>query len=241
MEGTTEQSAASTAIAVIITPEDEVAAETRIAEASAYFVRPRNSLRELAFEAAFIDMVLTETQGELTPALEKRMDANTFALLQKADGVRDYIAALKTDAAVVKEEVDRLQDIHAALVAREKRFKAYVLACMKAMGTKRLEGAYGGVREHGNPPSVEILLPELLPKKFTYDVTTVHTNTDMLKDELKICEGETLLVPNGEVRPQIVPDTVPTQYVTDDDGNPVLLPVLVPVARLVRGSHLRTF
>ena len=156
--------------------------------------KPRNTLRELVQEVLIIDAVLAATGGELTPELEAKLDAVNAALAKKADGVRDYLAALEADAQVLKSEEQRLAARRKALEARTARFERYVLTLMQRMDTKELAGQFGSIKRKLNPPAVEVVNAALLPSQYRPETVVVNIDNTGIKKAIAATKSDTLYV-----------------------------------------------
>lgn len=168
--------------------------------------RPRNTLRELAYEATIIDAVLEARGGELTPELEARLDAVNAALLRKTDGVRDYLYALDADVSVLKAEEKRLADRRRSLEGRLARFERHVLSVMQRANMTDLAGQFGVVKRKLNPPSVEIVDAALVPSQYRTETTVVTIDKNAIKSALKAKKSDELTVLETYSVPAFAPE-----------------------------------
>ena len=141
-------------------------------------------LYELATELAVINDTLIDAQGELTPDLEQRLDAVNLALEQKASGIRKWYAMIENDETALETEIARLQRIKKVNENLRERLKEYVKKNMEVAGLKTIKTQIGTFTIANNPPSVEIVVPELVPKNFVEIVTTEKINKQQIKDAL---------------------------------------------------------
>lgn len=105
-------------------------------------------LREI--EGRIIDL-----GGEITPDVEKELDALEEAFERKVEYIALLSREAKAEAAAVKQEEDRLRQRRSAAENREKRLKDYLLACLVKDGRGRVEGDRVKVRVQANSrPSI---------------------------------------------------------------------------------------
>ncbi len=174
-----------------------------------HYEKPRNTLRDIAFEAQLIDAILTETGGELSPEMELRLDDVNNRLMTKADGVRDYLSALDADAKFIKEEETRLADVRKRIENRAANFKQYVLTLMQRMNRPKLQGQYGtklAVTKNSSS-ALEIIDASLIDDKFKKREWVESIDNKALKDECKTAGGElhkvVAVTVNGEAKPRV--------------------------------------
>lgn len=215
-----------------------------VAVAMAQYEPPRFTLRALAHEACMLDAVLTYTEGELTPELEVRLDALHAALVQKVDGVRDYITALDADADLVKAEEKRLAEIRAGIERRRDRFKQYVMAMMLRMDRPKLSGTYGKLWVQRSTPSVKVPDPAALPDEYKRTEIVISTDAKKLRETLAATEDRTLYR-------EVVRTIKPIERIVEDDAAQCLViyaqspfsaaddeVARIPYARIVRTENL---
>lgn len=156
------------------------------------FQPPRLSLRALAFEALLIDATLEQTEGELTPELEQRLDTLGVALMLKADGVGDYLDALNAEVAVFKAEEQRLAERRKSIEKRAANFKQYVLTLMQRMDRPKIEGTYRKLAVNKTAGTVEVLNLDALPSRMKRTEVIVSPEKNVIKDEMKANKSDTL-------------------------------------------------
>jgi hypothetical protein len=182
-------------------------------------VPPRRTLRELADEACALDAALSSLGGEVSADMEAQLDTLALALVQKADGTRDYLAALQDYERVLTAEIERLTDMRASHQGRIARYKHYILRAMQAMNTQRLDGQYGHIRRQKNPVHVVVDDAGRVPETFKRTEVVVSVDRSALKEALQLTSDGVLRI--DEVGPdmQVLRQTI--------------------VAHLEQGEHLR--
>ena len=99
---------------------------------------------------------------EIDLAIRERVSAE----IAKVDGIAYYLREFAARAATAKAEKKRLADREAMWERREERLKEIVTQVMLMTGKTRLEGDSNTLQLVKNPPSVEILQPELVPSEY---------------------------------------------------------------------------
>lgn len=223
-----EQAPPAPSVAVALRPTFEVMQEV-MSSAVEWFEKPRSSLREIAWDAVRLDMVLQSNGGELTPELERVADEISAALVRKADGCVDYLAALDADTVLIDAEVKRLQALSKHTKSRAAKFEEYITKAMQTMGTTELAGDLRSLKLRTNPPALVIDDEAAVPARYKTTVTpppVVQIDTKQLKADLvlheKMLEARAKLIESG---------------VTIEGGEQ--MPVPITGARITRGTSLK--
>lgn len=129
-----------------------------------------SKMYELSTELATINDEIITADGEITPDLERRLDAVNLDLTKKATGLRKWLAIIEGDEGALDEEIKRLQRIKKQNDNLHTRLKEYVKACMEIGDVKKLETPIGTFFIAKNPPSVEIVVEEMIPDEYKDEI-----------------------------------------------------------------------
>lgn len=143
-------------------------------------------LYELSTELATINDELITAEGEITPELESRLDAVNLALTEKATGLRKWLARIDGDSAALSAEIKRLQTIKKQQENLQWRLMEYIKHNMIVADLKTISTQIGTFSICKNPTSVEIILPDSVPKDFQDEVPAHwEINKKKVKDVLE--------------------------------------------------------
>ncbi len=119
-------------------------------------------------EQALLDLVelreIAETDEEKAIA-DEALKAYTQAAVKKVDGILGYMRHCSGHADTANAEALRMGAISKLWLRRRERLEGIVLAVMIDSKKEKLEGNLGEFAVRGNPPSVEITDPSLLPEE----------------------------------------------------------------------------
>jgi hypothetical protein len=101
-----------------------------------------NTLAMLAVEAAEIARLLTESMGELSPEIEKRLEVNEQALISKADGYNFIIEQLEANAAMWKRRKDACAAQQKKFEGQIERLKDRIKEAMRTMDRTEVSGQF---------------------------------------------------------------------------------------------------
>ena len=125
-------------------------------------------LYDLPGEFAAIEREIDESDGELSPDLEARIDALELTLEAKADAIAGLIRSADAESEAVDLEVQRLTARRNAARNRATRLKQYLHDTLDRLGRDRVEGRRFKVRlqRNGSPSIRWTRLPDDLPPEF---------------------------------------------------------------------------
>lgn len=151
------------------------------AEARAHYDRPRFSLRELSLaviELDIIEQILDAMEGELTPELERRMDAALVTLTESADGIGDFRQAMLIEIAARKAEEQRLAKRRKAMEERLDRVEArFIEYCTKLKRTK-IDGRFWTALIRTNAPSLKVHDPDRIGAPYRTERPVIEVEID---------------------------------------------------------------
>lgn len=98
------------------------------------------TLSELLNERSEIENMLIESEGEITPEIAERLDANETDTRAKVDGYHAIIAKMTYGDAEIDAEIKRLQALKKAKANAVKNLKDHLLYNMQQTGETCLEG-----------------------------------------------------------------------------------------------------
>jgi Siphovirus Gp157 len=169
-------------------------------------------LYELTEERRVLDDFLLETEGEVTPEIAQLLTEIEGKIEEKAERVALYIREQEANAAVIDEEVQRLQAKAKALRRGAAGLKYYLEGQLRALGLDKVKGQLVTVALQLNPPSVvgELSQDELadlqdrlfvryVPARFELDKRALldvarEQGLDALPEGLAIVRTETLRI-----------------------------------------------
>lgn len=123
-------------------------------------------LYELSKELATINDQLITEQGEISPDLEKRLDEVNLALTEKATGLRKWLAMIESETNGLDSEIKRLERMKKTQENLIGRLKEYIKKNMEIADLKKIQTPIGTFTIQANPPSVEIVVEEMVPDQF---------------------------------------------------------------------------
>jgi hypothetical protein len=120
------------------------------------------TLRDLAEAREILDEFLAESEGEVTPELEQLLEQLEGQTNEKIERVGLYVREQLLTAAAVKDEEQRLAGRRKALERAAEGLKVYLLAQLRRLDKKKVEGLLCTVaRQNNSTPSVTHTLDEL--------------------------------------------------------------------------------
>lgn len=144
-----------------------------------------DSLFNLSNELAVINEELSEKEGVLDEDLEARMDAITLPFNSKIEGIVQWLKNIEGKKETIEKEIVRLQSREKSAANLQSRLKAYMKMCMERAGKTKLEFDTFSVALAKNPPSVNILNPDVIPSAYTTIRTEVVINKNRILDDMK--------------------------------------------------------
>lgn len=147
------------------------------------------SLYDLTSEYAAVLADVDAADGVLDGDLEARLDAIAGEHAAKVEACLCMARQLDAEAEMMDAEAKRLEARSRARIDSAARLRSYVLASMKATGTKRLVGTRFTASIQANPPAVEITGD--VPEAFTVEVPA-SSRVDRAAIKAVLLGGETL-------------------------------------------------
>lgn len=99
---------------------------------------------------------LMENGGELTPELEDRLASAELTQVEVVDGLQTLITKVKSEDAILAEEIKRLQALKKSRANGLEGLKRYLLSYMLNNGIERIEGAFCKVSVASGRESLEV-------------------------------------------------------------------------------------
>jgi hypothetical protein len=129
--------------------------------------------------ASEIDAVLARAEdGELTPELERELDALLEGVPQKAASVLRVIRHQEMLEEGCQAEITRLRGIKTVLGRRVTSLRSYLCRCMAALGTKKIETEIGTIsRVENSRPRITWAWTDREPPA-DYTRTVIKTEVD---------------------------------------------------------------
>lgn len=198
---------------------------------------PRLSLRDIATESLTIDALLAQAEGELTPALEARLNELGELLARKTDGVVAYLEGLSADADVLSAEEKRLAARRKTLENRVKRFERFVHDQMVRMKRLSIAGDFSKLDIVNNPVKLKIVDEKQIPETFIHtEIIPAQTVRTILDETIKaqLVAREKALAARDKIIAKAIAKQLPVPTFNDAE-----LPQDVPGATLERATRLR--
>lgn len=129
--------------------------------------------------------------------LEEGLQALDDAIESKADGYARVMKNIEGQIAVIKEEEKRLRDRRASLANSVKRLKETLQDSMLYNNKRRIKTDLFSFNIQKNPPSVRVVEPEVVPKRF-YIEQEPKLDRRALINELKETEIPGVEISQGE-------------------------------------------
>lgn len=98
------------------------------------------TLYQLGEEFLLIEEALYDSDGELTPEIEKRMNAIGELTAAKLDNISRFIHIKENKSQYLADQIKRLQALKKVEDNSEKRLKQYVLDFMSMRNIRKIEG-----------------------------------------------------------------------------------------------------
>lgn len=161
------------------------------------------NLVALALEAAEIARLLAESEGELSPDLEKRLDINTTQLLEKVDAYKFVMDEFESQASLWKARKQACDAIEKRFASQVDRMKDRIRVAMKEMGETEISGEFYRFQLRKGRPKLVIDDEDKIPPDFKMVVQT----TVIDKEKLTAALGDGFDVPgvhqeeNGSLYP----------------------------------------
>ena len=141
------------------------------------------SLMELVHEFQGVQAAVVESEGELTPELERRLEVNSQMLLQKVDGYAHIDEQLEMQADYFKAKAKRFAEIGERFRSARERLRDRVKQAMVEMGKDEVKGHEFRYKLQNCKQSLEID-PSLVPEQFKMIVTTTAIDKEKIRAAL---------------------------------------------------------
>lgn len=141
------------------------------------------SLFALTEEAMQINKILFETNGELTPELEKRLDELDITSQDKVEAYSVTCERFLIEYDWLKRKADELLKIARAYKAVEERLRENIKRHMLALGLKEAKG--NTIRYVISQTKEKLVIDEdKLSDKYKMSVTTLEPDNERIREEL---------------------------------------------------------
>lgn len=130
------------------------------------------SLYQIAKEQEYINFMLEESGGELTPEIEEALAINMDNMVEKSGNYCATIAKYSAMGAAIKAEVQRLQAYAKTCARIEETLKARMLDAMQTFGIDKMEV---GTYRIGTRKSTAVVIDDeaAIPSQFIKVSTTI--------------------------------------------------------------------
>ena len=145
----------------------------------------RDNLYLISQELATIHQEIEDAQGDLSEALEARLDAVSLNLKEKTENIVRWTLTIDSKTESIDKEIYRLQHRKEMAEKLNKRLQNYVKSCMERAEIKKLDYPLFTVVIQKNPPSVDIINEESIPNGYKTIKTTISVEKKRLLDDLK--------------------------------------------------------
>lgn len=125
-----------------------------------------DSLYELSAELAIIHDEIISNEGEITDALEKRLDESTLSFNAKVEQIGRWVLNLGGREDAIEKEIARLQAKKKSNQNLQGRLKEYVKMCMEMANKTKMEYGTMTVSIQKNPASCEVKDEKAIPAKY---------------------------------------------------------------------------
>jgi hypothetical protein len=145
----------------------------------------KTNLYELSYELAEINDQIIDAEGVISPDLERRLDDSGLAFNQKVEGIIKWCIDIEGKEAALDKEIARLQARKKVSQNLRSRLKAYMTRCMTFADIKKMEFDLYTISLRKNPPSCEVVSPEIIPAEYTTTKTEVIIDKGRILADLK--------------------------------------------------------
>lgn len=147
-------------------------------------------LYKLTDEIALITDTIIDAEGEISPELERRLDATKIEFKEKSTAIAKWTFDIAGTEAALDEEIKRLQHKKKVAANLQERLKAYVKSCMERSGIFKIESPTVTLAIQRNPPSIEIVDEEMIPVSFKNEKIIISIDKAGIKSAIE--KGETV-------------------------------------------------
>src|SRR5690606_28566005 len=96
--------------------------------------------------------------------VQDTLEAIEGGIEDKVENIAKVVKAIDAEGKALKEEEKRISDRRKAMENQAKRLKEYAEEAMRSVGMNKIKGNLFTVAIQKNPPSVDIVDPELIPE-----------------------------------------------------------------------------
>lgn len=144
------------------------------------------NLYELGKELQAVKNEIIDDQEVVSEELETRLDSLNLELNQKAQGIRKWLTSITGNEESINKEIKRLQHILMGQSRLRQRLEQYVETTMKNADISKIETPIGTFSIVKNPPSVEVVVKEMVPDQFMRVIPEQkEPNKTLIADALK--------------------------------------------------------
>jgi len=158
------------------------------------------TLYELADLREALTAQLEEAEGELTPEMEKALDALEGRVEEKIERIGLYIREQQVDAERIKIEESRLTARRKARERAAESLKSYLLAQMQRLGKEKVQGLLCTVAIQKSPMAVTTALDQVemesLADRTPY-ITTIPVSYRLNRDAVLAAHKAGAQLPDG--------------------------------------------
>lgn len=126
----------------------------------------QNSLYQISTEMDQLLEEVTAAEGELTPELEAKIAQVQNDLIEKTDGIVNWVNSQEDLVDLAQAKIDELTAFKARINAKLSKFDSYVDACLKRVGTNKIEGKLYSICKRKPVQVVTIFDETLIPMDF---------------------------------------------------------------------------
>lgn len=126
----------------------------------------KNSLYQISTEMDQLLEEVTASEGELTPELEAKINQVSTDLVEKTDAVVSWVNSQEDLIELAKKRIAELNDFIARTNNKLFRIDGYVEACLKQLGTNKLEGKLYSISKRKPVQVVNVFDETLIPMDF---------------------------------------------------------------------------
>lgn len=143
-------------------------------------------LYHLGKELQMVKNEIIDDQGVISEELEARLDSLNLELNQKAQGIRKWLTGITGNEESINKEIKRLQHILMGQSRLRQRLEQYVKTTMENADVPVIETPIGTFSIVKNPPSVEVVVKEMVPDQFMRVIPEQkEPNKTLIADALK--------------------------------------------------------
>lgn len=107
---------------------------------------------------------------------------------EKAQNMSFLIENIKSDIESLEKEIKRLQGRKSSFENSKENIQSYLQGCLEVANIDKLKTTTHSIWIQNNPPSVNILDPLKIPKKYKIHINEWKPNIRMISDAMKLGE-----------------------------------------------------